>query len=451
MKKLVAATLPLVLIVVLMIAGVSVGESESLAGMVAGSHTATASAREDTCSVLIEDNLPSPDSVGVISWTDENKKNAAMLARLMLGDKEAWHDDGRNEVHLHGVHLNLIQIAGILGNFYQESHWVTAIHEGMKVEKTHNETENDDAHIYNGKGIGIAQWTYWNRKQNLINYAMQAPGNWFDPSIQVGFLLKEISEGYAGDLQSTTSVADATATFLKNFERPGDTFDSEYSKRLPFAKDTYAYLLKLNLRIPTDDDSSKMNECTHELGSVDGGSLADFKYNGKISSSLTPITNYSDFSKYGWNDNGTFDAKMLPGSTGRFAYFKYGYQCTSWVAVRMFSLGLTKRLMAAGITWDKLNTLGNGDEQAGNLHAVGVPMDNRPQVHDVVSFTNMNHVAFVEEVHGNTVVISEGNSYADGVHEPPPAGKVPIPDLRSTSTEHMVFAHVEEFLKSKGK
>lgn len=446
MKKLVAACLPLVLIVVFMIVGVSVGESESLAGMAAGSHTATASTRQGTCSVLIEDNLPSPDGVGVISWTDENKKNAAMLARLMLGDVQAWKDDGSNEVHLHGVHLNLVQIAGILGNFYQESGWITNKHQGGVRKNTLNEVEGDDAHIHNGEGIGIAQWTFWNRKQNLIDYAKQAPGNWYDPSIQVGFLLKEISEGYAGDLQSKTSVADATATFLKNFENPGNTFESEYNKRLPYAKDTYAYLLKLNLRIPTDDDSSKMNECKHELGSVEGGSLADFKYNGKITGNATPITNVKDFEKYGWNDNGTFDAKMLPSSDGQWEYFREGrYQCTTWVAVRMLSLGLTKRLMDAGITWHTLNYLGMGKDQAGTLHAAGVPMDRKPQVHDVVSYTNMNHVAFVEEVHGNTIIISEGNSY-DAYD-----GSSSAVDLKSTSTENMVFAHVEEFLKSKGK
>ena len=446
MKKLVAACLPLVLIVVFMIVGVSVGESESLAGMVAGSHTATASTRQDTCSVLIEDNLPSPDGVGVISWTDENKKNAAMLARLMLGDKEEWDKHTNPDPHLHGVHLNLVQIAGILGNFYQESHWVPAIHEGMKVEETPNRVEGDKAHIFNGRGIGIAQWTYWNRKQGLINYADDVlRDEWFNPNAQVGFLLKEISEGYAGDLQSKTSVADATATFLKNFEKPGDTFESEYNKRLPYAKDTYAYLLKLNLRIPTDDDSSKMNECQHELGSVEGGSLADFKYNGKVTGNATPITNVKDFEKYGWNNNGTFDAKMLPGSDGRIVYFDNGYQCTSWVAVRMLSLGLTKRLMDAGITWYTLNHLGNGDQQAGKLHAAGVPMDRKPQVHDVVSYTNMNHVAFVEEVHGNTIIISEGNSY-DAYD-----GSSSAIDLKSSSTENMVFAHVEEFLKSKGK
>lgn len=218
--------------------------------------------------------------------------------------------------------------------------------------------------------------------------------------------------------------------------------DAWSSKKLV---DKWAADLHLSL-VPLASDP-----CDVDSGSVEGGSLADFKYDGKITGGYTPINNYADFSKYGWNDNGTFDAKMLPGSDGRIAYFANGYQCTSWVAVRMFSLGLTKRLMDAGITWDTLNHLGNGDEQVGKLHNAGVPMDRKPQVHDVVSYTNMNHVAFVEEVHGNTIVISEGNSYADGVHEPPPAGKVPIPDLRSTSTENMVFAHVEEFLKSKGK
>lgn len=73
-------------------------------------------------------------------------------------------------------------------------------------------------------GYGLAQWTYWSRKQNLLNYAKLKNKSIGDLQMQLEFLVKELKESYTNSvynvLKTATSVQEASDAVLMNFERP---------------------------------------------------------------------------------------------------------------------------------------------------------------------------------------------------------------------------------------
>ena len=78
--------------------------------------------------------------------------------------------------------------------------------------------------VRDSAGYGLAQWTYWSRKQGLLDFAKSRGTSIADLETQLGFLAKELS-GYSGLLsllKSTNSVKEASDAVLTQFERPAD-------------------------------------------------------------------------------------------------------------------------------------------------------------------------------------------------------------------------------------
>ena len=490
MKKLVAACLPLILIVVFMIVGVSMGESESLAGMVAGSHTATASTQQDTCTI--------DTSISTVG-TDELSRAEAIAKNLLANpyhiDMSGLGFEANKDTEL---------VSAILGNMKFESGFIPASYQaggggipgfseitGLSV-KSGQHTDNqkmldtldqDGMREKGGRAIGLAQWDK-GRSVELIKFAMgrlngspfkDSPKQWDTPEVQAAFLLHEMVgsqksfvdqiEGLQDFSGSDAHVRQLTEQWYRHFERgplPEKATTAKERKRREdniaarekTAVDLHRHVLEWAQQVPgwAPSSSSGSGSCSSDSGSVEGGTLADFKYpNSPIPPiKQTVITNADHFSQYGWNRSGTFDAKLLSGSTGNWSA-NGGYkwpQCTLWTAVRLLSLGLSQKLVAKGIPWGSLRTLGDGQNQAGSLAAFGVKVDHVPHVHDVVSFPPgvagaqppSGHVAVVEYVSADrrTFTVSEGNS--TGVD-----GQV---DVRPIAVDlSMTFAHVEDFVK----
>lgn len=99
-----------------------------------------------------------------------------------------------------------IQVAGIIGNLYQES--------GLNPARVES----------NGEGIGLVQWSF-GRKQSLINYASSKGKDWTDLESQLEFLVSELDskqfyQPYKDTFMNPYSVNEATETFCFGFERP---------------------------------------------------------------------------------------------------------------------------------------------------------------------------------------------------------------------------------------
>lgn len=151
---------------------------------------------------------------------------------------------------LKGKGFNDYAAAGIMGNLWAES--------GLKPNNLQNTYEkslglNDDqytAAVDNGTytnfardsaGYGLAQWTYWTRKQNLLARAKAAGTSIADLSTQLNYLYEELSSNAAimQALAIADSVKAASDVILLKFERPKDQSEAAKNRRAGFGQTYY--------------------------------------------------------------------------------------------------------------------------------------------------------------------------------------------------------------------
>jgi len=152
--------------------------------------------------------------------------------------------------NLKGRGLNDFAVAGIMGNLFAES--------SLRPNNLQNVYEarlgfNDvsyTAAVDNGSytnfirdsaGYGLAQWTYWSRKEGLLKFAQTVKKSIGDLEMQLGFLWKEI-QTYSKTmtvLRSATSVRQASDIVLIDYERPANTTEANKVKRAEFGQGYY--------------------------------------------------------------------------------------------------------------------------------------------------------------------------------------------------------------------
>lgn len=96
--------------------------------------------------------------------------------------------------------------------------------------------------IKDSAGYGLAQWTYWTRKQNLLNFAKQQRTSIGDLEMQIDFLLKELRENYSSlykTLKNVPSVSTASNEVLSKFERPRDMSSKVKILRASYGQQIY--------------------------------------------------------------------------------------------------------------------------------------------------------------------------------------------------------------------
>lgn len=153
--------------------------------------------------------------------------------------------------YLKGKGLNDYGAAGLLGNLNAES--------ALRPNNLQNTYEKklgytDDAYVAavdsgaytnfvkDSAGFGLAQWTYWSRKQNLLNFAKSAGKSIGDLEMQLDFLWKELSESYKSvltTLKTATSVLEASNAVLLKYERPADQSEAVQTKRASYGQAYY--------------------------------------------------------------------------------------------------------------------------------------------------------------------------------------------------------------------
>ncbi len=117
--------------------------------------------------------------------------------------------------------------------------------------------------VRDSAGYGLAQWTYWSRKDGLLKYAKAAGKSVGDLETQLGFLFKELSEGYTSvlaALKTATSVRAASDIVLTKFERPADQSEAVQKKRAGFGQ---TYFDKYAAKKPAENEGgNKMSNST---------------------------------------------------------------------------------------------------------------------------------------------------------------------------------------------
>lgn len=131
--------------------------------------------------------------------------------------------EGFNDYGAAGLMGNLDAESGLRSNNLQDTYSREfGLSDTQYTQKVDNGTYTN--FIKDEAGYGLAQWTYWSRKQNLLNYARAKGKSIGDLEMQLGFLCKELREQYTNSvyniLKTATSVQQASDAVLMNFERP---------------------------------------------------------------------------------------------------------------------------------------------------------------------------------------------------------------------------------------
>lgn len=170
--------------------------------------------------------------------------------------------------------LNECGIAGLMGNLYAES--------GLDPQNLQDSYENplgfsdlsyttsvDRGHYGNfvkdRAGYGLAQWTYWSRKQKLLNHAKSCGKSIGDLEMQLSFLVKELKESYPSvmtSLKTATTVLEASNTVLMKYENPTDQSVAVQNKRASLGQGYYRKYVKNKV----NGGNTNMSVCSYTKG-----------------------------------------------------------------------------------------------------------------------------------------------------------------------------------------
>ena len=163
-----------------------------------------------------------------------------------------------NDAHIWSSLLSLIGnpygAAGLMGNLYAESalrpnNLQNAYEKslGMTDEQYTAAVDNGGYNnfVHDSAGYGLAQWTFWSRKEALLNFAHASGKSIGDLDMQLDFLATEIA-GYKTvmeKLRIASTVWEASDAVLTGYERPADQSEAAQERRASFGQkyfDKYA-------------------------------------------------------------------------------------------------------------------------------------------------------------------------------------------------------------------
>lgn len=152
---------------------------------------------------------------------------------------------------LYGKIENIYGVAGLMGNLYAES--------GLNPTNLQNSYEkklgfSDDSYttsvdngdyenfVHDSAGYGLAQWTYWSRKQNLLLFVRTRNESIGDLESQLEFLYQELSTSYKAvlaELKAAKTVREASDIVLTQYECPADQSENVKKKRASYGQKYY--------------------------------------------------------------------------------------------------------------------------------------------------------------------------------------------------------------------
>lgn len=179
------------------------------------------------------------------TWDEFKKKISEQQAETPQNSNEKTIWD-----FLTGKGLNAYAAAGIMGNLYAESGL-----NSCNLQNTYNKilgmsdeeyTDAVDGGTYDNfisdkAGYGLAQWTYWSRKQALLLRSHKTGESIGNLPMQLGFLWEEL-QGYTAVmevLKKAGSVRSASDAVLTGYEKPADQSEAVKKKRAEYGETYY--------------------------------------------------------------------------------------------------------------------------------------------------------------------------------------------------------------------
>lgn len=140
--------------------------------------------------------------------------------------------------------------AGLMGNIQAESGFSPKNLQNSYEKKlgytdtTYTAAVDDGSYTnfaHDSAGYGLCQWTYWSRKQALLEKAKSVKKSVGDMETQLDFMMSELA-GYKGMmdiLKNASTIREASDFVLLNFERPADQSENAKIKRAGFGQAIY--------------------------------------------------------------------------------------------------------------------------------------------------------------------------------------------------------------------
>ena len=321
---------------------------------------------------------------------------------------------------LTGKGLNSYGAAGLMGNLFAESglnpHNLQNTYEKKVGYTDDSYTEAVDSGKYTGfthdsAGYGLAQWTFWSRKEALLNYVKAAGASIGDLETQLGFLWKELAESYAAVLavlKKATSVRQASDAVLLKYEQPKDQSASVQTKRASYGQ---TYFDKYATKTTNDTQGGKtMSKCY--ASAVLAIAAAEIGYHEKKSNSQlgNPTANAgsANYTKYARD----FDEKYPKWYNGKKNGFAWCDMFVDWCMLTAFGYADALRLLCqpersagAGCTYSLMYY-----EKQGRYHAKDPKPGDQIFFSTAHSKSNVSHTGLVEKVDGSKVYTIEGNT-----------------------------------------
>lgn len=247
--------------------------------------------------------------------------------------KYIWYElmkELNNEYGTAGLMGNIAHESGFksnnLQNSYSTSLGLTDAEYTSKVDNgTYTNFVNDSA------GYGLAQWTYWSRKQKLLDYAKSVGSSIGSLAMQTAYLISELKASYGTvweQLKIATSVQVACEYVMTKFENPADQSDQAKAKRANTAQTIYNELhgssftqtVELNKgKTPNGYNTSiAVNDAAYQAsGLLYGPNNQHLSYNTSMLDFSYGMQDIKITSYYAWRNKPATDQAVADGTAGQ--------------------------------------------------------------------------------------------------------------------------------------
>lgn len=100
--------------------------------------------------------------------------------------------------------------------------------------------------VYDAQGYGLAQWTFWARKKNLLDFAKMKGKSIGDLDLQLDFLVLEL-RGYKTSynaIKNATDMIECSKVLTRDFEKPSDQSNEACKRRANWGMSIYEEVTK---------------------------------------------------------------------------------------------------------------------------------------------------------------------------------------------------------------
>lgn len=100
--------------------------------------------------------------------------------------------------------------------------------------------------VRDSAGYGLAQWTYWSRKEKLLKYKEAYGSSIGDENMQIAFMIGELMASYPtvwNVLKNAKSIREASDCVLTQYERPANQSESVKVKRAAYGEELMKQLV----------------------------------------------------------------------------------------------------------------------------------------------------------------------------------------------------------------